>query len=128
MRVEERIGARVREERRKKGWSQEVLGEAISRYLPRPWSAQTVSNAENGGRDFAAQDMLALALVLGVPVAAFYREAVETAGQKIVMPSGVTVDETAMRRVYGSPNSEAHRIAHNLEKVVAEVRLLGEGE
>src|SRR5262245_48597427 len=93
MRIEERIGARVREERRARRWSQEALGAEISRYLPRPWSAQTVSAAENGGRDFAAQDILALALVLGVPVQAFYREAVETLGQEIQMPSGVTVKE-----------------------------------
>jgi hypothetical protein len=79
------------------------------------------------GRDFAAQDMLALALVLGVPVQAFYREAVETAGQEIQMPSGMIVPESAMRRVYGLGLPEAHRIAHDLEKAAADVRLLGEG-
>ena len=127
MRIEKRIGARLREERRKRGWSQEMLGEQVSRYLDHPWSIQTVSTAENGGRDFAARDLLALALVLGVPIAAFYRPTIE-ASEEITTPSGHAVSESAMRRVYGHPNMEAHRIAHEMEKLATDVRLLGEGE
>jgi transcriptional regulator with XRE-family HTH domain len=129
VRIEERIGANLRAARDAKGWSQEVLGEKVGHYLGRPWSAQTVSVAEKGGRDFDARDMLVLALVLERPVAWFYREqAMETAGQEIELPSGFTVRESEMRRVYGLPNAEAFRLAHELEKLAANVRLLGEGE
>jgi transcriptional regulator with XRE-family HTH domain len=127
VRIEERIGARLREERRKKGWSQEVLGEQVSHYLGRPWSAQTVSTAEAGGRDFDAEDMVVLSLVFGLPVAAFYRQAVE-ATEEISLPSGFVVKEEQMRKVYGLPNQEAHRLAGELRKLSADVALLGEGE
>jgi transcriptional regulator with XRE-family HTH domain len=127
MRIEERIGARVREARRMRGWSQEVLGEQVSRFLERPWSAQTVSAAENGGRDFVARDMLVLSMVLGQPIAWFYRPGME-ALEEIVMPSGHTVKESEMRRAYGMPSNAAPALARELEKVAARVALLGEGE
>jgi transcriptional regulator with XRE-family HTH domain len=126
VRIEERIGARLREAREVKGWSQEVLGEQVTRYLGRPWSAQTVSVAENGGRDFDAEDMLVLALVFGRPVAWFYRPNLK-AIEEIKLPSGFVVNEASMRRVYGLENTEAYRIATEMEKLVAQVRLLGEG-
>jgi hypothetical protein len=99
----------------------------VGRHLGRPWSAQTVSVAENGGRDFDAEDMLVLALVFGHPVAWFYRPNLK-AVEEIKLPSGKVVSEASMRRVYGLENSEAYRLKHELEKLAAEVALLGEGE
>jgi transcriptional regulator with XRE-family HTH domain len=125
--IEKRIGARLREAREVEGWSQEVLGEKVTRYLGRPWSAQTVSVAENGGRDFDAEDMLVLALVFGRPVAWFYRPNLK-ATEEIELPSGFVVTEAYMRRVYGLENKEAYRLKHELEKLAADVALLGEGE
>jgi transcriptional regulator with XRE-family HTH domain len=127
VRIEERIGANLRAAREGKGWSQEVLGEQVAKYLGRPWSGQTVSVAENGGRDFDAEDMLVLSLVLEHPVAWFYRPNVWTTDE-IQLPSGYTVRESSMSHAYGKPSAEAHRIAHELEKNAAAVRLLGEGE
>ena len=127
MRIEERIGARMREARDANGWSQEVLGKQVALYLDNPWSAQTVSVAENGGRDFAAKDLLALALVLGRPVAWFYRPNIQSTDE-IKTPSVHTVLEAEMRRVYGLENKEAYRLKHELEKLAADVALLGEGE
>lgn len=86
-----------------------------------------MSTAENGGRDFDARDMLVLALVFGVPIQAFYRQAME-ALEEIQLPSGYTVSESSMRRVYGLPNMEAHRVARELENLAGQVALLGEGE
>ena len=128
MRIEERIGARVREERERRGWSQEVLGQEVGRFLERSWSGQTVSVAEKGGRDFGAVEMLAISMVFNKPVASFYREAMKTAGQEIQLPSGHFVKEREMRRVYGLPNAEAYRIAIEMRKLVDQVELLGEGE
>jgi transcriptional regulator with XRE-family HTH domain len=129
VRIEERIGANLRAVREAKGWSQEVLGDHVGRRLGRAWSPQTVSVAEKGGRDFDAEDMLVLSLVLERPVAWFYREqAMETAGQEIKLPSGFTVREAEMRRVYGLPNAEASRLALQIQKLAADVALLGEGE
>jgi hypothetical protein len=70
--------------------------------------------------------MLVLALVLGVPVQAFYREALEALGQEIQMPTGLWIKEATMRRVYGLPNADAHRLAREMRKLVDEVELLGE--
>jgi transcriptional regulator with XRE-family HTH domain len=129
VRIEERIGVNLRAAREANGWSQEALGERVGGYLGRPWSAQTVSVAEKGGRDFDAEDMLVLALVFGRPVAWFYRDQTpKTAGQEIELPSGFVVTEASMRRVYGLENAEAYRIAIEMEKLAAQVRLLGEGE
>jgi transcriptional regulator with XRE-family HTH domain len=109
-----------------KGWSQELLGEQVGSFLERPWSAQTVSAAENGGRDYVARDMLALSRVLGQPIAWFYRPGME-ALEEIVVPSGLTVKESEMRWAYGVPSAEAPAIARELEKLAGRVALLGEG-
>lgn len=127
MKIEKRIGARVREMREAKRWSQEALGEQMTRYLGRPWSAQTVSVAENGDRDFRAEDMLALALVLGRPVNWFYQPNLATT-ERVQFESGFWVSEASMRRVYGLSNKEAYRIALGARKLADEIELLGEGK
>jgi transcriptional regulator with XRE-family HTH domain len=73
MRVEEAIGrqlARLRAERR---MSLTELGEALGRYLDRPWSRQAVHQAERGQRAFTAAELTALALVLDASVQALFR-------------------------------------------------------
>ncbi|GAA1645971.1 helix-turn-helix transcriptional regulator [Nonomuraea sp. NPDC048892] len=73
MRVEEAIGrqlARLRAERR---MSLTELGEALGRYLDRPWSRQAVHQAERGQRAFTAAELTALALVLDTSVQVLFR-------------------------------------------------------
>jgi transcriptional regulator with XRE-family HTH domain len=73
MRVEEAIGrqiARLRSERR---LSLTELGEALGRYLDRPWSRQAVHQAELGRRSFTAAELTALALALDTTLPALFR-------------------------------------------------------
>jgi transcriptional regulator with XRE-family HTH domain len=73
MRVEEAIGrqvARIRAERR---LSLTELGEALGRYLDRPWSRQAVHQAERGRRSFTAVELTALALALDTSIPALFR-------------------------------------------------------
>ncbi|WP_425568319.1 hypothetical protein [Nonomuraea rubra] len=44
------------------------LGEALGRYLDRPWSRQAVHQAERGQRSFTAAELTALALALDTSV------------------------------------------------------------
>lgn len=63
MRVEEAVGARVREVREAKGMTQEQLGELLGMLLGKPWTRQSVYLAEKGQRAFTAAELLAIALV-----------------------------------------------------------------
>jgi hypothetical protein len=49
------------------------LGEALERYLGRPWSRQAVHQAERGQRSFTAAELTALALVLDTSVPVLFR-------------------------------------------------------
>ena len=61
--------ARFRETRQ---MSLTQLGEAMGKYLDRPWSRQAVHQAERGRRAFTAAEMAALALVLETSVPALF--------------------------------------------------------
>jgi transcriptional regulator with XRE-family HTH domain len=67
------IGARVRQARKLKGWTQAEMGSALGDYLGAGgWSRPAVSTAEAGGRDFRAVELLALAIVLERPIGWFF--------------------------------------------------------
>lgn len=53
-------------------WTQPEFGRQLGRVLPKPWPAQTVSSAEKGERAFAAAELVAIAHLLEVPVAALF--------------------------------------------------------
>lgn len=72
MRIPEIVGRRVREARKDLGLSQARLGEALGDYLDKPWFPQAVSEAEKGRRNFTAEDLFALALVLNRPLSWFF--------------------------------------------------------
>ena len=69
MRIEEVIGQRLTLYREVAHLSQERLGERLGEYLGKKWTRQAVSHAEHGRRDFRAAELVALAKVIGVPVA-----------------------------------------------------------
>jgi hypothetical protein len=48
------------------------LGEALGRYLDRPWSRQAVHQAERGRRAFTAAELAAFALALDTSVPALF--------------------------------------------------------
>lgn len=66
------VGRRVRRARLELGMKPRYLGELLGEYLGRPWSATSVANTESGRRDFTATELVALAVVLGRPVAWFF--------------------------------------------------------
>ena len=66
MRVEDLIGDNVRERRERIGMTQEEFGKTVETYLGRSWTRQAVSAAENGRRDWRAEDLIAAALVLRI--------------------------------------------------------------
>ena len=86
MRVEEAIGRQVARLRAQRQLSLADLGEALSRYLGKPWSRQAVHQAERGQRSFTAAELAALALALDTSVQALFRaenEQVELPGRSI---------------------------------------------
>ncbi|WP_059009718.1 helix-turn-helix domain-containing protein [Streptomyces specialis] len=72
MRVEEAIGAQIARLREARRMSLSQLGEALGRYLERPWSRQAVHQAERGRRAFTAAELAAIALVLDTSVPALF--------------------------------------------------------
>jgi transcriptional regulator with XRE-family HTH domain len=73
MRVEEAIGRQIAHLRARRQLSLADLGEALGRYLGKPWSRQAVHQAERGQRSFTAAELTALALVLDTAVQALFR-------------------------------------------------------
>jgi transcriptional regulator with XRE-family HTH domain len=73
MRVEEAIGRQVSRLRSRRQLSLTDLGEALGRYLDKPWSRQAVHQAERGQRSFTAAELTALALALDTSVQTLFR-------------------------------------------------------
>lgn len=72
MRIETAIGRQIARFREARQMSLTQLGEAVGRYLGRPWSRQAVHQAERGRRAFTAAELAALALVLDTSVPALF--------------------------------------------------------
>jgi transcriptional regulator with XRE-family HTH domain len=73
MRVEEVIGTQVSRLRARRRLSLTDLGEALGKYLDKPWSRQAVHQAERGQRSFTAAELTALALALDTSVPTLFR-------------------------------------------------------
>ena len=82
MRVEEAIGRQIARLRTQRQLSLADLGEALGRYLGKPWSRQAVHQAERGQRSFTAAELIALALALDTSVQALFR----AEGHQIELP------------------------------------------
>jgi transcriptional regulator with XRE-family HTH domain len=72
MRVETAIGKQIARLRETRQMSLTQLGEALGRYLDRPWSRQAVHQAERGRRAFTAAELAAFALALDTSVPALF--------------------------------------------------------
>jgi transcriptional regulator with XRE-family HTH domain len=86
MRVEEAIGRQIARLRTQRRLSLTDLGEALGRYLDKPWSRQAVHQAERGQRSFTAAELTALALALDTSVQALFRaenEQIELPGRAV---------------------------------------------
>ncbi|MFI7134104.1 helix-turn-helix domain-containing protein [Nonomuraea sp. NPDC050153] len=89
MRVEEAIGLQIARLRAERQLSLTELGEALGRYLDRPWSRQAVHQAERGQRSFTAMELTGLALALDTSIPALFR--VEDGG--VELPGGAVQPE-----------------------------------
>jgi len=72
MRIETAIGQQIARLREARQMSLTQLGQALGKYLDKPWSRQAVHQAERGRRAFTAAEMAALALVLETSVPALF--------------------------------------------------------
>ena len=89
MRVEEAIGRQIARLRAQRHLSLTGLGEALGRYLGKPWSRQAVHQAERGKRSFTAAELAALALALDTSVQALFR----ADNDQIELPGGAVPPE-----------------------------------
>jgi transcriptional regulator with XRE-family HTH domain len=65
----ELIGARIRQARRVRGWTQEQLGAELGKVTRgKAWAKQQVYQAERGRRAFDIADLITLALALDYPL------------------------------------------------------------
>jgi transcriptional regulator with XRE-family HTH domain len=118
MRVEEAIGRQVARLRAQRQLSLADLGEALGRYLGKPWSRQAVHQAERGRRSFTAAELTALALALDTSVQALFprRERAGRAARPGRRPRGVP------RR----PAEQAERRPAGREELIVALHDIGE--
>lgn len=72
MRIEAAVGRQIARLREARQMSLAQLGEAMGKYLDKPWSRQAVHQAERGRRSFTAAEMAAIALVLETSIPALF--------------------------------------------------------
>ena len=111
MRVEEAVGQQVARLRLQRQLSLADLGEALGRYLGKPWSRQAVHQAERGQRAFTAAELTALALVLDTSLPALFR-----AGDTPVELPGEVVPAEEYRDLL--LNREKHAPLDELEELI----------
>jgi transcriptional regulator with XRE-family HTH domain len=117
VRPSEYIGRRVRELREARKMSQQQLGDELGRWLEKPWPRQTVSMAELGKRAFAADELVALAVCLRVPVT---RLVAPLLFDKLMLPGGEV--EPPREDVAGYESFvRMHDAAFDVNAAVAEV-------
>jgi transcriptional regulator with XRE-family HTH domain len=72
MQVEAAIGQQIARLRESREMSLTQLGQAMGRYLGKPWSRQAVHQAERGRRAFTAAELAAIALALDTSIPALF--------------------------------------------------------
>src|ERR1700690_1419889 len=72
MRVEAAIGEQIARLREARQMSLTQLGQAMGRYLDKPWSRQAVHQAERGRRAFTAAELAAIAFALDTSIPALF--------------------------------------------------------
>lgn len=131
MRIEELIGRNVKEAREDAGLTQRKLGERVGEVLGRAWLPQAVSQAEKGGRDWAAQDLVAVAQALRRPIAAFLKvptgadpmEMIDLPGDPI-LPLAWVSGEATREWTPDTVNEDLQRLAAEFGRVTKELKRL----
>lgn len=101
--IGEVIGWNIRE-RRAARWTQPQFGQLIGTVLPKPWPAQTVSSAEKGERAYAAAELVAIAQLLEVSIAALFSPPLPV--QRVVVTDELVVPAQTLHETPGPINLE----------------------
>jgi transcriptional regulator with XRE-family HTH domain len=119
MRVEEAIGRQIAHRRAQRQLSLADLGEALGRYLGKPWSRQAVHQAERGQRSFTAAELTALALVLDTSIQALFR----AEGDRVELP-GRAIPSEEYRGILLNRQNDAP--LDGLEELIVALNDIGE--
>jgi transcriptional regulator with XRE-family HTH domain len=119
MRVEEAIGRQIAHRRAQRQLSLADLGEALGRYLGKPWSRQAVHQAERGQRSFTAAELAALALVLDTSIQALFR----AEGNRVELP-GRAIPSEEYRGILLNRQNDAP--LDGLEELIVALNDIGE--
>ena len=119
MRVEEAIGRQIAHRRAQRQLSLADLGEALGRYLGKPWSRQAVHQAERGQRSFTAAELTALALVLDTSIQALFR----AEGNHVELP-GLAIPSEEYRGILLNRQNDAP--LDGLEELIVALNDIGE--
>ena len=115
MRIEEVIGERIREVRDLQELTQEQFGLRLGELLGRAWSRQAVSSAEQGGRQFTAAELVAIAHVLNTTVPRLLTPPLTA--REIELPSGAKLDREPLTRVVFPKVSAVQAVDHARESM-----------
>lgn len=133
--VGEVIGWNIRE-RRAARWTQPEFGRLIGTVLPKQWPAQTVSSAEKGERAFAAAEVVAIANLLEVSVAALFSPPLPVqrviVSDQLIVPAQTLHDtgrlpnhhDDPSRLLYAEGWSTLGRIAKLRQSIVEQTELI----
>lgn len=121
VKLEEAIGKKLAWLRNDREMSQAQLGEALGRYLEKPWSRQAVNAAEQGKRAFTARDMVALALALETTVPSLLLN-FELPADGVELRSGVQVSREEYRKLAFHPADITGKSSTDLVEGIATLR------
>ncbi|MGW1034306.1 helix-turn-helix transcriptional regulator [Streptomyces antibioticus] len=121
MKLEEAIGKKLAWLRNDREMSQAQLGEALGRYLEKPWSRQAVNAAEQGKRAFTARDMVALALALETSVPSLLLN-FELPPEGVELQGGQSVRREEYRKLVFHPADIVGKTSTDLVEGVARMR------
>ncbi len=119
MSINDLVGTRIRYLRGRLKESGDRFGQRLEPYLGKPWSRQTVWEAENGKREFRIEEVFALAQAAKVTVQFFFVDPPKKTTIKWQSGSDVSATElTSLLREPGQPTSrrEEVRAARRLVK------------
>lgn len=121
VKLEEAIGKKLAWLRNDREMSQAQLGEALGRYLEKPWSRQAVNAAEQGKRAFTARDMVGLALALETSVPSLLLN-FELTPEGVELQGGQFVSREEYRKLVFHPADIVGQTTTDLVEGVARMR------
>ncbi len=104
MRAQEMVGKQIAALRERGGMMRADLGRNLAEALGKPWPRQTVSSAEKGRRAFTAEELVAIAHVLGVYPGQLFIPPADL--HMLELPGGLRIDRKVLQRPAASSQSK----------------------